>query len=233
MPSKVTSFLLYKDWTFMVPSAASHAEFWQRYYYKVHQLEQDERQKDDLKSRADILNKDDSEQPWEDYWKADEFVEQTSTRSTTPKQEVAFPPMNVHVELLAALSPDSMTNQSKGTARNTPPASPSKHIQSIPTEISPSSNSCAANADVKPLATMLIDSEFSEKAVLRDANFETAYKSSDKSVTSAVTAEDAFPSDHAAVKNVTDGVAAAVDPGERLEPGVDEEAFVVVSKHSQ
>ncbi|XP_067929931.1 BSD domain-containing protein 1-like isoform X2 [Watersipora subatra] len=218
-------------YTKLVPSAVTHADFWQRYYYKVHQLEQDERRKDDLKSRADKLNKDDSEQPWEDDWEADESVEQIFTRSTTTKQEVAAP---LSVELLAAPSPDSTTNQFEDTAGDAPPSPSSEHIQSIPAEISPDSNPSAADANVQPLATMLTGSESSEKAALCDANCETAYTSSDNSGTPAVIAEDAFPSDHATVKNVTDGATVTAEhPGEMLGPSVDEEAPAMVSKHSQ
>ncbi|XP_007442469.2 BSD domain-containing protein 1 isoform X2 [Python bivittatus] len=37
----------------MVPVAVSHSEFWQRYFYKVHQLEQEEVRREALKQRAE------------------------------------------------------------------------------------------------------------------------------------------------------------------------------------
>lgn len=40
---------------FQVPSAVSHCDFWQRYFYKVHQLECDEKRRLALKLRADQL----------------------------------------------------------------------------------------------------------------------------------------------------------------------------------
>ena len=41
-----------------MPSEVAHADFWQRYFYKVHQLEQDEARKAELKKRADDLHVD-------------------------------------------------------------------------------------------------------------------------------------------------------------------------------
>ncbi|XP_019403373.1 PREDICTED: BSD domain-containing protein 1 isoform X1 [Crocodylus porosus] len=40
-------------YTKMVPAAVSHSEFWLRYFYKVHQLEQDEERREALKQRAE------------------------------------------------------------------------------------------------------------------------------------------------------------------------------------
>ncbi|XP_015263558.1 PREDICTED: BSD domain-containing protein 1 isoform X3 [Gekko japonicus] len=40
-------------YTKMVPVAVSHSEFWQRYFYKVHQLEQEEVRREALKQRAE------------------------------------------------------------------------------------------------------------------------------------------------------------------------------------
>lgn len=39
-----------------VPAAVSHAEFWSRYYYKVHKLDQDEARRTALKERADMTS---------------------------------------------------------------------------------------------------------------------------------------------------------------------------------
>ncbi|XP_018100507.1 BSD domain-containing protein 1-A isoform X1 [Xenopus laevis] len=49
----VTSPSIRALFTKMVPAAVSHSEFWQRYFYKVHQLEQEEARRDALKQRAD------------------------------------------------------------------------------------------------------------------------------------------------------------------------------------
>ncbi|NXP33430.1 BSDC1 protein, partial [Leiothrix lutea] len=40
-------------YTKMVPVAVSHLEFWQRYFYKLHRLEQDEARREALKQRAE------------------------------------------------------------------------------------------------------------------------------------------------------------------------------------
>ncbi|XP_045154761.1 BSD domain-containing protein 1 isoform X2 [Echinops telfairi] len=40
-------------YTKMVPAAVTHSEFWHRYFYKVHQLEQEQARRDALKQRAE------------------------------------------------------------------------------------------------------------------------------------------------------------------------------------
>lgn len=59
-------------YTKLVPSAVTHQDFWERYFYKVHQLEEDEKRKANLKNRADKLKQDDSEQAWEDDWETED-----------------------------------------------------------------------------------------------------------------------------------------------------------------
>ncbi|XP_075765265.1 BSD domain-containing protein 1 isoform X3 [Pelodiscus sinensis] len=49
----VTSPSIRALYTKMVPVAVSHSEFWQRYFYKVHHLEQEEVRREALKQRAD------------------------------------------------------------------------------------------------------------------------------------------------------------------------------------
>ncbi|XP_030075507.1 BSD domain-containing protein 1 isoform X2 [Microcaecilia unicolor] len=49
----VTSPSVRALYTKMVPAAVSHSEFWQRYFYKVHNLEQEEARRDALKQRAE------------------------------------------------------------------------------------------------------------------------------------------------------------------------------------
>ena len=43
-----------------VPSRVSHIDFWQRYFYKLHQLDVDQARKEALMKRADISKADDS-----------------------------------------------------------------------------------------------------------------------------------------------------------------------------
>uniref|UniRef100_A0A8C8RLF4 BSD domain containing 1 n=1 Tax=Pelusios castaneus TaxID=367368 RepID=A0A8C8RLF4_9SAUR len=49
----VTSPSVRALYTKMVPVAVSHSEFWQRYFYKVHHLEQEEARREALKQRAE------------------------------------------------------------------------------------------------------------------------------------------------------------------------------------
>ncbi|XP_044093621.1 BSD domain-containing protein 1 isoform X2 [Neovison vison] len=63
----------------LVPAAVSHSEFWLRYFYKVHQLEQEQARRDALKQRAEQSI---SEEPgWEE-----EEEELVSVSPTSPKE---------------------------------------------------------------------------------------------------------------------------------------------------
>ncbi|XP_028341679.1 BSD domain-containing protein 1, partial [Physeter macrocephalus] len=66
-------------YTKMVPAAVSHSEFWHRYFYKVHQLEQEQARRDALKQRAEQSI---SEEPgWEE-----EDEELVGISPTSPKE---------------------------------------------------------------------------------------------------------------------------------------------------
>nr|XP_010593472.1 BSD domain-containing protein 1 isoform X3 [Loxodonta africana] len=66
-------------YTKMVPAAVSHSEFWHRYFYKVHQLEQEQARRDALKQRAEQSV---SEEPgWEE-----EEEEPVGISPTSPKE---------------------------------------------------------------------------------------------------------------------------------------------------
>uniref|UniRef100_A0A2K5D7L1 BSD domain containing 1 n=1 Tax=Aotus nancymaae TaxID=37293 RepID=A0A2K5D7L1_AOTNA len=66
-------------YTKMVPAAVSHSEFWHRYFYKVHQLEQEQARRDVLKQRAEQSI---SEEPgWEE-----EDEELMGISSASPKE---------------------------------------------------------------------------------------------------------------------------------------------------
>lgn len=43
-------------WADQVPAAVSHGEFWSRYFYKVHLLDQDEARRNALKERAEMTS---------------------------------------------------------------------------------------------------------------------------------------------------------------------------------
>ncbi len=56
-------------YTKLVPAVVSNADFWGRYFYKVHQLKQDEARRAALKERADMTSSqtlDDEELQWDD-----------------------------------------------------------------------------------------------------------------------------------------------------------------------
>ncbi|XP_018422043.1 PREDICTED: BSD domain-containing protein 1 [Nanorana parkeri] len=76
-------------YTKMVPAAVSHSEFWQRYFYKVHQLEQEEARRDALKQRADQSVH--SEEPrWEE--EEEDFIGSGSPRvSNIEKFRISSP----------------------------------------------------------------------------------------------------------------------------------------------
>ncbi|XP_007948630.1 BSD domain-containing protein 1 [Orycteropus afer afer] len=73
-------------YTKMVPAAVSHSEFWHRYFYKVHQLEQEQARRDALKQRAE---QNISEEPgWEE-----EEEELGGISPTSPKEAKVLVPM--------------------------------------------------------------------------------------------------------------------------------------------
>ncbi|NXT11519.1 BSDC1 protein, partial [Prunella fulvescens] len=68
----------------MVPVAVSHLEFWQRYFYKLHRLEQDEARREALKQRAEQ-----SMHQEEPGWEEDE--EEFLGMSPLPGANITFP----------------------------------------------------------------------------------------------------------------------------------------------
>ncbi|XP_063275273.1 BSD domain-containing protein 1 [Prinia subflava] len=71
-------------YTKMVPVAVSHLEFWQRYFYKLHRLEQDEARREALKQRAE-QSMHQEEPGWEE--EEEEFL----GMSPLPCANVTFP----------------------------------------------------------------------------------------------------------------------------------------------
>ncbi|XP_005079544.1 BSD domain-containing protein 1 [Mesocricetus auratus] len=71
-------------YTKMVPAAVSHSEFWHRYFYKVHQLEQEQARRDALKQRADQSI---SEEPgWEEEEEELEGIAPSPKEAKIPKE---------------------------------------------------------------------------------------------------------------------------------------------------
>uniref|UniRef100_A0A8C5S634 BSD domain containing 1 n=1 Tax=Laticauda laticaudata TaxID=8630 RepID=A0A8C5S634_LATLA len=84
----------------MVPVAVSHSEFWQRYFYKVHQLEQEELRRDALKQRAEQSVH--SEDPgWEEE-EEEEFLGSFSSSSQAVIQAESSQPALPACPILAA-----------------------------------------------------------------------------------------------------------------------------------
>ncbi|XP_075460804.1 BSD domain-containing protein 1 isoform X1 [Ascaphus truei] len=75
-------------YTKMVPAAVSHSEFWQRYFYKLYQLEQEEARRDALKQRAEQSVH--SEEPgWEE--EEEEFVGAASVSCLSLEEKFRIP----------------------------------------------------------------------------------------------------------------------------------------------
>uniref|UniRef100_A0A8C4LVD1 BSD domain containing 1 n=1 Tax=Equus asinus TaxID=9793 RepID=A0A8C4LVD1_EQUAS len=108
-------------YTKMVPAAVSHSEFWHRYFYKVHQLEQEQARRDALKQRAEQSI---SEEPgWEE-----EEEELVGISPTSPK-EAKVPVAKTSTSLEGGPGPRSPCENNLVT-----PAEP-------PTEVTPSESS--------------------------------------------------------------------------------------------
>ncbi|XP_056412521.1 BSD domain-containing protein 1 isoform X2 [Hyla sarda] len=114
-------------YTKMVPAAVSHSEFWQRYFYKVYQLEQEEARRDALKQRAEQSVH--SEDPrWEE--EEEEFVGTGSHRGSSYEDTLrilpsAIPTLNVET------SSEEPEQHGKETVCVTSPSESSESISPI------------------------------------------------------------------------------------------------------
>ncbi|XP_072533446.1 BSD domain-containing protein 1 [Salminus brasiliensis] len=93
-------------YTKMVPAAVAHSEFWQRYFYRVFQLDQEEARRVALKRRAEETSQSES-LGWEEE-EEDEFLGATSTSRldfTPPLDESAHPTITVETPCLSAVPP--------------------------------------------------------------------------------------------------------------------------------
>ncbi|NXM65447.1 BSDC1 protein, partial [Serilophus lunatus] len=117
-------------YTKMVPVAVSHSEFWQRYFYKVHRLEQDEARREALKQRAEQ-----SMHQEEPGWEEDE--EEFLGMSPLPCANITFPGAAQNESAPAAQEgthPTAPKGPSEGSRAVLPP-------ELIPVEQSPSESS--------------------------------------------------------------------------------------------
>lgn len=91
-------------YTKLVPAEISHADFWKRYFYKVHQLQQDEARKLALMKRAEQAQKKEDSISWEDDWSGDE---ESAKEKGSRKQEIS-----------ERLSPAEKTEERERTSGN-------------------------------------------------------------------------------------------------------------------
>ncbi|XP_042741175.1 BSD domain-containing protein 1 [Lagopus leucura] len=126
-------------YTKMVPAAVSHLEFWQRYFYKVHRLEQDEVRREALKQRAEQ-----SIHQEEPGWEEDE--EEFLGMSPLPCANVKFPQAAEKASAPAALE-GSHPSVHKG---------PSEESWAIlPPELAPAEGSPSESSESVSLVTQI------------------------------------------------------------------------------
>ncbi|XP_036398002.1 BSD domain-containing protein 1 [Megalops cyprinoides] len=88
-------------YTKMVPAAVAHSEFWQRYFYKVFQLDQEEARRVALKQRAEQVTHSEA-LGWEEEEEEDEFLGTTASSRldfTPPLEEPRTPPADSDLAL--------------------------------------------------------------------------------------------------------------------------------------
>ncbi|XP_063312091.1 BSD domain-containing protein 1 isoform X1 [Pelobates fuscus] len=136
-------------YTKMVPAAVSHSEFWQRYFYKVHQLEQEEARRVALKQRAE-LSVHSEESMWEE--EEEDFLGTNADRVHSSEENVriplpAIPALNVEI------SPEeiSPSKQNSVPVCATSPSESSESISPITQIANPAYHSPEATAESKDI----------------------------------------------------------------------------------
>lgn len=122
-------------YTKMVPAAVAHAEFWQRYFYKVFQLEQEEARRVALKQRAEQTDHSES-LGWEEEDEEGEFLGATSSSRldfTPPVEESRVPAVTVADTPESSSPPQAVASLSNVASDVTP--SVSSDSVSFPTQI--------------------------------------------------------------------------------------------------
>lgn len=122
-------------YTKMVPAAVAHAEFWQRYFYKVFQLEQEEARRVALKQRAEQTDHSES-LGWEEEDEEGEFLGATSSSRldfTPPVEESRVPAVTIADTPESSSPPQAVSSLSNVASDVTP--SVSSDSVSFPTQI--------------------------------------------------------------------------------------------------
>ncbi|KAM4700904.1 BSD domain-containing protein 1 isoform 2-T2 [Discoglossus pictus] len=118
----VTSPSIRALYTKMVPAAVSHSEFWQRYFYKVHQLEQEEARREALKQRAEQ-----SVHSEEHQWEEEEDILGGALYSASSLQKVGTP-----AQVIPTLNVEVSSEEQDEHAREpTCATSPSESSESV------------------------------------------------------------------------------------------------------
>uniref|UniRef100_A0A8C0CJL2 BSD domain containing 1 n=1 Tax=Balaenoptera musculus TaxID=9771 RepID=A0A8C0CJL2_BALMU len=150
-------------YTKMVPAAVSHSEFWHRYFYKVHQLEQEQARRDALKQRAEQSI---SEEPgWEE-----EEEELVGISPTSPK-EAKFPVAKTPTSLEGGPGPQSPCAESLVTPVEAPTeVTPSESSESISlvTQIAKPTPASEAPVLPKDLSQKLLEASLEEQHLAVD-----------------------------------------------------------------
>ncbi|XP_059774008.1 BSD domain-containing protein 1 isoform X1 [Balaenoptera ricei] len=150
-------------YTKMVPAAVSHSEFWHRYFYKVHQLEQEQARRDALKQRAEQSI---SEEPgWEE-----EEEELVGISPTSPK-EAKFPVAKTPTSLEGGPGPRSPCAESLVTPVEAPTeVTPSESSESISlvTQIAKPTPASEAPVLPKDLSQKLLEASLEEQDLAVD-----------------------------------------------------------------
>ncbi|KAM8787883.1 BSD domain-containing protein 1 isoform 2-T2 [Rhynchonycteris naso] len=150
-------------YTKMVPAAVSHSEFWHRYFYKVHQLEQEQARRDALKQRAEQSI---SEEPgWDE-----EEEELVGISTTSPKgAEVPVTKTFTSLEEPGPQSPceENLVNPVEPPTEVTP--SESSESISLVTQIAKPATTLEAPLLPKDLSQKLLEASLEEQSLAVDA----------------------------------------------------------------
>ncbi|KAI2658097.1 BSD domain-containing protein 1 [Labeo rohita] len=122
-------------YTKMVPAAVAHSEFWQRYFYKVFQLEQEEARRVALIQRAEQTDHSES-LGWEEEDEEGEFLGATSSSRldfTPPVEEARVPSVRIETTPESSSPPQVVVSTSNVASDVTP--SVSSDSVSLPTQI--------------------------------------------------------------------------------------------------
>uniref|UniRef100_A0A2K6B5N1 BSD domain containing 1 n=1 Tax=Macaca nemestrina TaxID=9545 RepID=A0A2K6B5N1_MACNE len=150
-------------YTKMVPAAVSHSEFWHRYFYKVHQLEQEQARRDALKQRAEQSI---SEEPgWE------EEEEELMGISLTSPKEAKVPVTKTSTFPEGGPGPQSPCEENLVTSVE-PPAevTPSESSESVSLVTQIANPAAAPEAPVLPkdLSQKLLEASLEEQGLVVD-----------------------------------------------------------------